>query len=62
MTKEREKKLPNKAVDEQTVTLRVKKAIVELVDQERAKFSAPRSSWIIQAMVEKLEKLGYEIK
>lgn len=51
-----------KTLDEQTVTLRVKKNIVELVDQERAKFSAPRSSWIIQAIVEKLEKLGYEIK
>ncbi len=47
--------------DEQIVTLRVKKNIVELVDKERTKFSAPRSSWIIQAIVEKLERLGYEI-
>lgn len=47
--------------NEQIVTLRVKKNIVELVDKERTKFSAPRSSWIIQAIVEKLERLGYEI-
>lgn len=44
------------------VTLRVKKAIVELIDKDRSKFSTPRSSWITQAAVEKLEKLGYEIE
>ena len=43
------------------VTLRMKSNIVELVDRERAKFSAPRSTWITQAVVEKLEKMGYEI-
>lgn len=48
--------------DEQVVTLKVKKKIVALIDEERAKYSAPRSSWVIQAIVEKLEKLGYEIK
>jgi len=47
--------------DEQIVTLKVKKKIVELIDTERNKFSSPRSSWIIQAIVEKLERLGYEI-
>jgi hypothetical protein len=47
--------------DERLVTLKVKKKIVDLVDSEREKFSSPRSSWIIQAIVEKLEKLGYEI-
>ena len=50
-----------KQSDEQIVTLRMKKNVVELVDKERTKFSAPRSSWIIQAVVEKLERLGYEI-
>jgi hypothetical protein len=44
------------------VTLRVKKTIVELIDKDRAKFSTPRSSWITQAAVEKLEKLGYDIE
>lgn len=53
---------PDKTIDEQIVTLRVKKIIVDLVDKERSKYSAPRSSWIIQAIVEKLERLGYEIK
>jgi hypothetical protein len=43
------------------VTLRIKKRIVDLIDKERSKFSIPRSSWIIQAVVEKLEKLGYDI-
>ncbi len=47
--------------EEQVVTLRVKKNIVELIDKERSKFSAPRSTWITQSIVEKLEKLGYEI-
>ncbi len=43
------------------VTLRMKKWVVALIDKERSKFSTPRSSWITQASVEKLEKLGYEI-
>lgn len=47
---------------DQVVTLRVKKSIIELIDKERSKFSAPRSTWITQAIVEKLEKLGYEIE
>lgn len=47
---------------EKMVTLRVKKSIVSLIDKEREKFSTPRSSWIIQAAVEKLEKLGYDIR
>jgi hypothetical protein len=44
------------------VTLRMKTAVVELIDKDRTKFSTPRSSWITQAAVEKLEKLGYEIE
>ena len=47
---------------EKMVTLRIKESIVSLIDKEREKFSTPRSSWIIQAAVEKLEKLGYDIK
>ncbi len=43
------------------VSVRMRKKIVELIDQERHKFSIPRSAWINQAVVEKLEKLGYEI-
>ena len=48
--------------EDQVVTLRIKKHVVELIDKERSKFSAPRSTWITQAIVEKLEKLGYEIE
>lgn len=48
--------------DEMTVSLKMKKTIVELLDKERAKFKQPRSSWIIQCIVEKLEKIGYEIE
>jgi hypothetical protein len=48
--------------EDHIVTLRIKKPIIELIDKERSKFSAPRSTWITQAIVEKLEKLGYEIE
>ena len=49
------------SIEEKVVTLRVKRNIIDLIDRERSKFSAPRSTWITQAIVEKLEKLGYEI-
>jgi hypothetical protein len=54
-------KLPSKNTDELLVTLRMKKSVVELIDKERSKYSSPRGSWITQAVVEKLERLGYEI-
>lgn len=54
-------KFLNEAIAEKMVTLRIKKVIVDLIDKERSKYSTPRSSWITQAIVEKLEKLGYEI-
>ena len=57
-----EKEANHKILEEVMVTLRVKKTIVDLIDKERSKFSSPRSSWIIQSVVEKLERLGYEIK
>ena len=44
------------------VTLRMKREVVEIIDKDRTKFSTPRSSWITQAAVEKLEKLGYELE
>lgn len=47
--------------DEMVVSLKVKKAIVKLIDNERSMYSMPRSSWVIQAVVEKLERLGLEI-
>ncbi len=61
MNKDTEKKVNEKA-EEQIVTLRIKRSVVDIIDKERSKYSAPRSSWITQAIVEKLEKLGYEIK
>lgn len=48
----------NKNTEEQIVTLRIKKSVVELIDKDISKYSSPRSSWITQAVV---EKLGYEI-
>jgi hypothetical protein len=48
--------------NEMTVSLKSKKTLIALVDSEREKFKQSRSSWIIQSMVEKLERLGYEIK
>ena len=53
--------IKSSASEDLIVTLRVKKNIVDLIDKERSKFSAPRSTWITQAVVEQLEKLGYEI-
>jgi hypothetical protein len=50
-----------KSNEDQVVTLRIRKDVVRLIDKERAKFSAPRSTWITQSIVERLEKLGYEI-
>lgn len=47
--------------EEKVVTLRIKNNVIQLIDKERSKFSAPRSTWITQAIVEKLEKLGYEV-
>jgi len=47
--------------EEKVVTLRIKNNVINLIDKERSKFSAPRSTWITQAIVEKLEKLGYEV-
>lgn len=52
---------PSDNKDTVVTTLRIKTNVIKLVDKERAKFSAPRSTWITQAVVEKLEKLGYEI-
>ena len=54
--------LPNNTKEELLVTLRMKKTIVSLIDKERSKYSSPRGSWITQAVVEKLERLGYEIR
>ena len=53
--------MPSNTIEDQVVTLRIRKNVVKLIDRERSKFSAPRSTWITQAIVEKLEKLGYEI-
>lgn len=47
--------------DEMVVSLKIKKAIVKLIDSERSVYSMPRSSWVIQAIVEKLDRLGLEI-
>lgn len=48
--------------DTVVVSVRFKKSVVALIDKERSRFSAPRGTWVTQAVVEKLEKLGYEIK
>ena len=47
--------------DISVITLRVRRAISKLIDLERTKFSMPKSSWITQAIVEKLERMGHEI-
>jgi len=43
-----------KTNEAQVVTLRIRKDVVMLIDKERAKFSAPRSTWITQSIVERL--------
>lgn len=47
--------------DEMVVSLKIKKAIVKIIDRERSVYSMPRSTWIIQSIVEKLDRLGLEI-
>jgi hypothetical protein len=47
---------------EMIVTMRIKKKIVELVDSDREQYSTPRSSWIVQAIINRLERSGYEVK
>jgi len=48
--------------DEMIVTMRIKKKIVNLIDSDREKYSTPRSSWIVQAIIDRLERSGYEVK
>ena len=48
--------------DEMIVTMRIKKKIVNVVDYDREKYSTPRSSWIVQAIIDRLERAGYEIE
>ena len=48
--------------EEIVVSVRMRKVISSLIDKERRKYSMPRSTWIVQTIVEKLEKLGYEIE
>lgn len=48
--------------EEIVVSVRMRKIISSLIDKERGKYSMPRSTWIVQTIVEKLEKLGYEIE
>ncbi|MDF2964768.1 MAG: hypothetical protein K0Q51_156 [Rickettsiaceae bacterium] len=64
MNSEKDKLVKDKLTskEELLVTLRMKQSVVQLIDKERSKFNAPRGSWITQAVVEKLERLGYEIK
>jgi hypothetical protein len=54
--------MKNKKEEDPVVTIRMKKKVIELIDKERGRINTPRSSWIVQAVVEKLEKLGYEIE
>lgn len=51
----------NQDQKETIVSIRVKEYVKDLIDQDRAKYSMPRSSWITQAIVERLERLGYEV-
>jgi hypothetical protein len=47
--------------NEHVVTIKVKKKLLAIIDSERSKYQAPRSSWIIQSIVERLERMGHEI-
>lgn len=44
------------------VTLRMRNDLLDLIDQDRAKYNMPRGTWLTQVAVEKLEKLGYEVE
>lgn len=53
-------KTPKEA--ETFIGLRIHKRLVELVDSDRELSRIPRSAWVTQAIIEKLERAGYELK
>lgn len=48
--------------DETVISIRLKNYIKDMIDLDREKYSTPRTSWIVQAIVERLERQGYDIK
>lgn len=54
--------MENQKTEDPVVSIRMNKKVIELVDKERKRINTPRSSWIVQAVVEKLERLGYDIE
>lgn len=47
--------------DERIVTLKVTNKIVDLVDKDRSPTKTPRTAWIMQAIIDRLERLGYDL-
>ena len=47
--------------DEQVISLKVRKVVIDLIDKDRERFRQSKTAWVTQAIVEKLERLGYEI-
>ena len=46
---------------EKMISLKVDQEIISLVDKDRSKVKTSRTSWIIQAIVDRLERMGYEV-
>ena len=46
---------------EKSVSLKINEKLVDLVDKVRLSSKTTRTAWIIQAMREKLERLGHDL-
>lgn len=46
----------------QNISLKLNSKIVDTIEKELIKYNMPRSAWITQAIVERLERIGYEVE
>lgn len=51
----------NKQNDVVSVSLKMKKILVQLIEEQCEHSRMPRSTWITQAVIDKLTRLGIEI-
>jgi hypothetical protein len=44
------------------IGLNIRKELLELIEKDRSLSRLPRAAWVTQAIIEKLERAGYELK
>lgn len=52
----------NEQKDLNFIGLRIRKELFDLIEEDRRLSMLPRASWVTQAIIEKLERSGYELK